>query len=259
MNSKKSKRYLGMTVAQLGILGCLFAIACGTIAGGGLFISGSASGGGFSLLPSPVPTSTPQPTPTIFLTETPSLTPTATIIPYEELIPPGWNQYTTENIELWVPPQFEPVDIEKELQDTIKLYRDLGEEDLASELEDNPPAIVFWFRVSGPGNSLYPANISAEPMLLTTGNLDDFLDHKYTDEPQQFYIVSRGEFQVGNYQARRVLLEGNLNNVYLGLAQYAIYDGTNVWIINCVSHFNEFYGWQPEFDKIARTFRLIGQ
>ena len=107
MNTKRTKRYLGMTVVQLVILGCLALVACGTVAGGLMFASSSTSGGGISLFPSPVPSSTPQPTSTPFLTETPAPTPTETQIPYEELIPSGWNQYATTNIELWLPPQFE--------------------------------------------------------------------------------------------------------------------------------------------------------
>jgi hypothetical protein len=94
---------------------------------------------------------------------------------------------------------------------------------------------------------------------MTAGSLDEFLDHEYDTESQEFIVVNRQEFKVGNYEARRVLMEANLSNVYIGAAQYAIFDGVNVWIINCGSNFNDFYTWLPEFDKVARTFRLIGQ
>jgi hypothetical protein len=259
MRVKQTKRYFGMTLAQLGILGCLACVACGMIAGGVLFISDSPSGGGFSLFPTPVSSSTPQPTFTPYLTETPSLTPTATLIPYEDLVPSGWKQYATTNIELWIPPQFNLVDVDKERQDRIDLYRELGYDDVAGDLEENPPAYVFWFKVSQPSTTLYDANITVEPELMTAGNLDTYLDQQYANSPQEFIVVSRQEILVGNYEARRTLLEANLSSIYIGVAQYSIFDGTNVWIINCSSHFNEFYTWLPEFDKVARTFRLVGQ
>jgi len=259
MNTKRKKRILGMTVAQLVILGCLAFVACGTIAGGLMFVSGSTSGGGISLFPTPVPSATPQPTSTPFLTETPAPIPTATLIPYEELIPPGWNQYTTTNIEIWLPPQFGQVSVDQERQDRIDLYKELGYDDVAQELEENPPAYVFWFEVSEPSTTLYVANITVGPELMTAENLDAYLDQEYAEGPQEFVVVNQQEFLVGNYEARRTLLEANLSNIYVGVAQYAIFDGTNVWIINCGSHFNEFYTWLPEFDKIARTFRVIGQ
>jgi len=258
MSIKRANHYFGMTITQLAILGCLGLVACGTLFGGFFFVSGSM-GGVLSIFPSPEPTSTIQPTYTPYLTETPSLTPTATLIPYEESIPSGWNQYTTTSIELWLPPQFKPVDIDKERQDRINLYKELGYDDVANELEENPLAYVFWFKVSEPSTTLYIANITVGPELMTAGDLDMYLDQQYGDGPQEFIVVSRQKFLVGNYEARRTLLEANLSNIYVGVAQYAIFDGINVWIINCGSHFNEFYTWLPEFDKIARTFRLIGQ
>ena len=248
-----------MTMIQLAILGCLAFAACGTIAGSLFFVKSATGGSGISLFPSPVPSSTPQPTYTPFLTETPVLTPTATLIPYEELIPSGWNQYTTTSIELWLPPQFEPANIGQELQDRIDFYEELGYEDIARDLEENPSAYVFWFKVSDPSTTSYITNLTIGPDLMNAANLDAYLDQQFASGPQEFIEVNRQEFIVGNYEARRTLMEANLSNVYIGVAQYSIFDGINVWIINCESHFNEFYTWLPDFDKIARTFRLIDQ
>jgi len=256
MNSKKSKRYLGMTALQLAILGCLAFVACGAIAGGVFFVSSGPTGPGISIFPSREPSSTPQPTMTPFLSETPTIPPTATLVPYEELIPNGWNQYTTNSLELWLPTQFEQADVGQERQDRIDLYEQLGYDDIARELEENPPAYVLWFKVSEPGSTLYITDLTVETVLMDAPSLDEFLDREYASLPQEFILVNRQEVSVGNYEARRALLEANLSNVYIGVAQYAIFDGVNVWFITCGSNFNEFYTWLPEFDKIARTFRL---
>ena len=258
MSRKRVKRYLGMTVVQLLVLGCLALVACGTLVGGFVFVSG-ATGGGISIFPSPIPTSTPQPTFTPYQTETPTLVPTLTPIPYESLIPSGWDQYTTATIELWVPPQLQSVDIVVERQARIEFYKDLGYADLASELEKNPPAYVFWFKQSEPGATSYAANITVDTLLMSAGSLDEFLDQRYANLPQDFIVVNRQKFDIGGYEARKVSLEVNLSDVYIGMVQYAIFDRTNVWIITCSSHFNEFYAWVPEFDKVARTFRRIDQ
>jgi hypothetical protein len=259
MSRKREKRYFGMTIAQLLILSCLACMVCGTLAGGFAFVSGATGGSGFSIFPSPLPSSTPEPTFTPYLIETPTLVPTPSLIPYEELIPSGWEQYTTTTIELWVPPQFQPVDVEQERKARIEFYKDLGYDEVARDLEDNPPTYVFWFEKTGPGTSLYAPNITVEPLLMTAGNLDEFLEQEYKSGPQEFIIVNRQEFQVGNYEARRIQLEANISNIYIGVAQYAIFDGVNVWIINCGSHFNDFYTLLPEFDKVAHTFRVTGQ
>ncbi len=258
MNQLQSKRIFGMTITQMVILGCLALMACGTVFGGLFFVSGSM-GGSFSMLPSPVPTSTVQPTFTPYLTQTPTLTPTATDIPYEDLLPEGWDQYTTDSIELWVPPRFEVVDIEEERQKRIQFYEDLGYDDIAEELEDNPPTYVYWFKDSEPNTTLFIPNITIEPLLMTAENPDNFIDQENAKLPQEFIVVNRQDFQVGGYEARRLLLEANLNNAYIGVVNFVIFDGTNIWSINCGSHFTEFYTWLPEFDKMARTFRVINE
>jgi len=258
MKAKRAKRYFGMTVAQLTILGCLALTVCGMLSGGFFLVSGSM-GRGFSIFSSPEPTSTLQPTSTPYLTETPSFTPTSTLIPYEDLVPSGWDQYITTSVELWLPSQFEPADIDKKRQESIDFYKDIGYADMAEEMEERPSAIVFWFETSEPSKTLYRTNITVEPVLMTAANLDDYLDQETTSGLQEFVVVNRKEIQVGNYEARRFLFEANLSNVYIGVAQYAVFDGINVWYITCASHFNEFYTWLPEFDKITRTFRLIDQ
>ena len=256
MSTKRTNRYFGMTIVQLAILGCLGFFACGTLLGGLLFVSDSM-GGEFSIFPSPELTSTLPSTSTPYLTETPTLTPTVTPIPYEDIVPSGWNQYTTETVELWLPPQFEIVDVGKKRQESIEFYKDIGREDLAREIEESPSAVVFWFETSEPSKTLYKTNVSVEPSLMTAANLDDYLDQQTTRSVQEFVVVNRQVFQVGNYEARRLLSETNLSNVYIGVAQYAVFDGINIWYITCASHFNEFYAWLPEFDKIARTFRPL--
>ena len=258
--TRQRKRYFGMTILQSAILGCLAFVACGTIAGGIFFVSeASMGGGGSSIFPSPVLSSTPEPTFTPFLTETPTLSPTATLIQYEDLIPSGWNQYTTSSIEIWVPPDFETVDIEQERQDRIKLYRKVGLDDLADKLENDPPSYVLWFVHPDPDAVLIAANIAIESKLMTAESLDAFIDQEYADEDPRAVVVGRQEFQVGNYGARRLIEEVNLGSNVGGVAHYVIFDGVNVWIISCTSHFNEFYTWLLEFDKVARTFRLINQ
>ena len=151
------------------------------------------------------------------------------------------------------------VDVEKKRQESIEFYKNSGYEDKARELEESPSATVFWFETSEMGSTLYRTNVNIQSVLMTAASLDDLLEQESTSDLPQYVVVNRQDFQVGNYEARRILTEANFSNVYLGIAQYVIFDGTNVWIITCGSHFNEFYGWLPEFDKIARTFRLIGQ
>jgi len=51
----------------------------------------------------------------------------------------------------------------------------------------------------------------------------------------------------------------NINNININTALYVIFDGVNVWVITCATHLNEFYTLLPEYDKVARSFRVLGE
>jgi len=260
MREPQSKRYFGMTVAQLAILGCLGLVALATILGGGIFITTSLGGGGLSGRAPQNVSITPESTATPYLTGTPSPMPTVTPVPYEELIPAGWTQHLTSDIEIWLPARFKPVNIENERREKIELLQDLGLDEAVQELEENPSAYAFWFKASEVDTVPYTAEISVKFETISIDSLDIYLNQKYsTGETSSFRVVNRKEILGGIYETRRILLESTANDFYVAIAQYAIYDGTHVWWITFTAHYNEFYTLLPDFDKIARTFRLVGQ
>ena len=99
----QDRKYLGMTVRQLGILAGLVVLAC-LIFG----VTGSlALRRGLGLF-SRAPQSTPVIQPSATSVILPTITPTETVtpIPYEQLIPFGWTQHQTQLMEIWMPPDF---------------------------------------------------------------------------------------------------------------------------------------------------------
>ena len=260
MRNNQNKRYFGMTVIQLGILGCLGLVALGMVLGGGIFITTSLGSTGPSGRAPQDISATPEWTATPIITETPTLTPTATPFPYDELIPSGWEQHITSDIEIWLPTRFKSVNVENERREMIDLYQDIGLDEIARTMQENPSAYVFWFKASESDAVPYTANISIEFQAVSIESLDIYLDQKYiNEESSPFRVVNRKEILGGIHQTRRILLESTLDNYYVAVAQYAIYDGTHLWFINCTAHYNEFYTLLPDFDKVARTFRLVGQ
>ena len=253
------KRYLGMTVVQLAILGCLAVTAFGVIGGGVWFVTSSMMELN-ALLSPPVNgeatlqfTLEPAPTPTI------ALTPTQTPVPYESLIPDGWSQYKNQSIEIWLPSSFYETNIELSVSELIEKYKELGQDMQANELKNSPPAYVFWMETKSPSQKLFTTRVTVHPVLMVGDDLEGFLDQQYNLVSLRSTIVDSRPFEVGNYPAMRTLIEASLGGVYVGYVSYAIYDGTLVWFIEGASHFNEFYTWLPIFDDAARTFRFIGQ
>ena len=92
---------------------------------------------------------------------------------------------------------------------------------------------------------------------LPTETLDEYVDQAYGDSMQGYEVVNLQEYPIEGLEARRILLVAHLNDLSIGVADYVITDGVNLWIISCWSDFNEFYTWLPEFDRVGRSFHLL--
>ncbi len=260
MSKTRKRRIFGMTLTQLLILGCLALAAIGVIFGSFVLISSPAMPSGLSILPSPIP-----PTP-ILLTVPPGLveeseelgmTPTPTLVLGEYGIPTDWKQYSATTIEVWVPPQFvASANIAATRQERIDFYRGQGFEVLAAGLENDSFDYRFWFDFPQPETVTYGTYIIVKADVLPTLTLDEYIDEVYGSGLQGFQVFERREFVIGNFQARRILLEANLNGLVVRFAEYVITDEANLWVISGRSSLEEFDTWLPVFDRVASSFRL---
>lgn len=257
MRKTRQKRLFGMTLAQLMILGCLALAAIGTIFGGFIFLSSSMTPGGLALLPSSVPTFSLEPTSMSDQAGAPADPSTIPSVVSDEQIPSNWERYTGTTIEISVPPQFESVNAEIERQGRIESYRAQGFGFLADRLENPSFDYRFWFNFPQPETVIYDTHITVRSDILPTFTLDEYIDEAYGAGLQGFQVIDRQEITIENLQAQRVLLEANLNDQSIGVAEYIITDEVNLWIISSGSSLAEFYSWLPEFDRVARSFRLL--
>jgi hypothetical protein len=255
--NRRSRRILGLTVLQLAILACLALLTLGVVGGGFWYVSTTA--GLF-----PTPTVLPSATLTPTLTLTPSLTPfpTATVTPLHTptprvLIPEGWSQYNTGEVEMWLPPEFQWVDDPPALyREVSAIFKKIGRDDLAAPLEKNPPEYKMLFQGYTQARALFIPIISMDASTMTAPTLDRWVEQTFATLPEGFFVAQRAPFELEDYSARRVVVEANLNSLYLGYAHYFVYDGANVWHVICSAHIREFYTLLPLFDQIVQTFRL---
>ena len=260
MSRKRGKHIFGMTGAQLAILTILSLTAIGLIFGGFIFISSTAQPGGFTVLPTNEPENSgqsPQINITPDLTDITSLSLTATLNPSEVQIPPDWKQYSNSRIELRVPPQFNSVDINTQRQKRIDFFREQGAGSLATQLEEDIFEYRFWFNFSQPDTVTFVTSVVVKAEFLPTEALGEYIDQVYGENLQGVEIVDRQVYPIEGFEAERILMVSNLNDISLGAAEYVVTDGINLWIISCWSDFDEFSTWLPEFDRIARSFRLV--
>jgi hypothetical protein len=246
-----------MTSTQIIVLGCLALTAIGTIFGGFIFISSSAKPGGNSFFPTTFPTSAIEPTRMPDPAIPPGDPSTIPSVVSNDQIPSNWERYTSTTIEVAVPSQFKSVDPEPERQRRIEFYRAQGFEFLANRLENPSFNYRFWFNFPQPETLTFATHIIVKADILPTLTLDEYINEAYGPELQGFQVVDRQVVEIENLQGQRVLLEADLNGQPISVAEYVITDEVNLWIISAGSIREEFYSWLPEFDLVARSFRLL--
>jgi hypothetical protein len=231
----EDRKYLGMTVRQLGILAGLAVVAClifgvtGSLAlrrGPGLFSR------------APQPTLVVQPSATIAIP--PTITPTATItpIPYEHLIPYGWTQHQTQLMEIWTPPDFKnaaPGVVSAVAGDAVFLNLGL---------------------VSSLGKSSYPISMSVSYEPLTANTLEEFLKVKLSNIPMDINMVENRKVSINAKDAIRLMFEGKRDNLDVNDLLFVFQDGGTVWYVKYSAEIKEFYEQLPNFEESVKTFRV---
>jgi hypothetical protein len=233
----QDRKYFGMTVQQLGILGALALVACLLFGITGVFALRRSSG----LFAKP-----PESTPTAQLTSTIVLTPTIvsteipTPIPYDQLIPTGWTQHKTALVELWLPSDFKnaaPGAVAGVAGNTVFLDQAL---------------------VSSSNSSIYKtsASVSYEPM--TTDSLEEFLDLKLSNIPPEINLAERRKVFINSTEAIRLMFEGHTNNnVDTNDLLFVFQDGSTVWYVKYSAEITDFYEKLSVFEDSAKTFRIV--
>ncbi len=231
------KRYWGMTMNQVVMLGAFGVLTFGLLAGMGWMIWNASQSGPAALSPvSVVPPTTdllPQPSMTeAFIPQIPS--PTATSPSYESLIPEGWIQITSGKAEFWVPASFMKQDPGEDLLSLVE--KSTVNQDVKTEISLSKESV--------PGMDLDT---------YVDENLDNFPDFSLY---MNTTILEKKDFKDEAYEIKRIRVEYILLNVPVEHAYYIVKDGDTFWAITCATYLKDFMTWLSDFDKVARTFRV---
>lgn len=235
----RNRKYLGMTVPQLGILaalaGGIFLLFCVT----GYLLLRNGLGLSAAPLP-PTPTSTLQPTPTLILSPTPTATPAPTAVPYESLIPAGWVQYKTALFELWLPAG----------------YKTATKVDVLTTGLGGDPIVDLSLRGATSAkspNKIY-VQVSYEP--ITAPTFDDFINQRI--QTIGLPPSERSKITLNTVPALRLVFSGRRgNNVDINELTYVIQDGGVVWYVQYTAELTEYFNLLATFESSAKTFRVV--
>ena len=233
-----NRKYFGLTVTQLGILGGLAVIALLLFCIVGFLILGEVRNK--ALTQNIVPTQTVQPTPTIVLTPTLTATPAPTPIPYASLVPQGWAQFHTALYEIWMLPGY------KSVKAIDVLMTGLG----------GTPILDLSLKgayTSKSTNKIF-LTVSYEPM--TSDTFDAFIASRLTTlsvNPNE-----RTNTMINSDPAVRLVFSGRKgNNTDVNELTYVILDGTTVWYVQYTAEITDFFNLLSDFEMSAKTFRVV--
>ena len=233
----QDRKYFGLTVQQLGILAGLAGFAC-LLFGVTGWLALRRSIGFLSQSPASAPVMQSIYTPFVL----PTLSPTATLtpVPYEQLIPNGWEQHRTTLVELWLPPGFKSTGT-----------------NIASAVSGN--SVVLELALAGTSasssaNKIY-ASVSYEP--LTTDSLDSFLESRLSSIPPEVNMSERRKVSINSTEAYRLMFEWQNSNIYTNDLLFIFLDGTTIWYVKYSAEIKDFYEMLPVFDDSVKTFRIV--
>lgn len=233
-----NKKYLGMTIQQLGILGGLAVLALVMFCVLGVLIMRRGMRG-LSAQQAALPTNTPAPTVTAVLLPTATATPAMTAVPYETLIPKDWVQYHKDLYELWLPAGYKAAKVDP----------------LIIGLGGTP---VLDLSLQGKYTSKSPnkimVTVSYEPM--TGDSFDAFLSSHL--ESMGLNPSERSKAKLNATPAIRLVFSGRKgNNTDINELTYVVLDGTTVWYLQYTAELTEYFDLLDTFEHSAQTFRVV--
>lgn len=230
----EERKYFGMTRVQIGILAGLAGTLLIIICVGAWLISRGGGAAGQSV-PTPMPSVTSiVATPA---TLTPTITPTP--IPYEQLIPAGWNQYKTALVEIWLPNNFQ-------LSKDVLFDTSTSSAIVDLTISEIPSKTSAFNMVVG---------VAFEP--LVGDSLDSFLDTDLLKTPYQSSVVDRKIVYINSVEARRIVQEARFNNINLNQLTYVFLDGNTIWYVMYAAEITEYFENLPVFEQSINTFRFV--
>jgi hypothetical protein len=252
-----------MTAAQLAIVACLGLVLLGTMGGAAWLILSDIGGAPASQAGpgEPTPSGAPEQTPTETAAPlaTVTLTPTETPVPYESLIPEGWNQFGNLEVEFWLPPGFVGGDVRNDLLGVAARIAEAEPQltEIAEGLGDDPPDYWFWALDVTISEAGYQAGIG-----LDFEDAPGYTPEQYGDALMGAFtadviVLSRTEFDLGAYPAHRMELEASDLRFRLQEVIYLIQEGDRIWHLVCSAPLGEFFEREADFDQVARTFRTL--
>lgn len=175
---------------------------------------------------------------------------------------PGWEKFEGRGIEFWLPESYEGGSPSEKLDVFVENVRALGPdfEKVARAIEKHPSAFVIMAVDSnvGPTGALTNVNVTTE-LLPSSFGLNAYLDRAIQHLPRQIRLIERKLVSLDAYQAGRLVLEFEAQNLHTKQIAYVIKDGSAVWVVTYTTGADEFDHRLAVFEQSIHTFKVRAQ
>ncbi len=259
---QKSKRYLGMTNSQLGILGGAGAVALLLICGLSFLV----------LMPPPAQVSAPTdkipeilktpPSPVVLVVaDTPTPTPQPVIA--TSAPPEDWVEFQTSGATLWMPKNFVGGDMANGRSETIFKVTRLGRyfKNVREAMRSAPSQVVMWMiDNTASGSPVITSLIVMHEVMDDETGIDQYVHNstKGTATALSTTVYETNKLSVLGREARRVTYQQQVTAGYeiTGVA-YFIKDGNEFWILDYALDPNEYIDMLSMVKQSVDTFNLV--
>jgi cyclophilin family peptidyl-prolyl cis-trans isomerase len=176
---------------------------------------------------------------------------------------PGWAMFEGNQLVMWLPESYTGGNLEEDLDLIVESIRSAGPdfESVAQMIEQNPTTFQFYAFDSeiGPSGFMTNVNVVAEqvPAAMT---VETYLDAATGQFPEAFQIVEQEIVSTERYEeVGRLVIESSINEVDMKQIQYAIKEGSMMYVVTHSTAASEFEERLPTFEQSIDTFVITAE
>ena len=154
-----------------------------------------------------------------------------------------------------------------ELDPIIKNLKEMGQDQLAEQVEASLSTFLFWgydTETADSGGNVSTFNITGDSSSAFL-SLDEYMDLSYKNVAEAyekagytFNIIEEDVVPIGNYEeVGRTIFEQTVESVETKWAQYIIKNGSDFWVLTFTAGVEQFDDNIQAFDKTIETFKII--
>ncbi len=172
-------------------------------------------------------------------------------------------EFIGSDFEITLPDKWEG-GTKEELDSVVQDLEDLGQDELAADVEANKVYLLFFGYDSEAAEGGDVNNLTITGEAEGALSIEEYMDlaykdlvEKYEEAGNEFDIVEQDVVSLGNYkEVGRTLIKQEVGGADVGTAQYIIKNESDFWVLTFTAEQGEFDESIETFDEVFKTFKI---